>query len=207
MLKITVVGIGPGGKEYLTPAALEAISEAKFLIGGKRNLQLFDISQKETFIIKNNLQDMLKYIKEKNSAVTVLASGDPGLFGILAYLRRHFSPKQLQVIPGISSVQLACARLALPWHDAVITSTHGRDYSDFIETVKQNDKVVSLTNPRSSPSELAKALLESGIFTRTIYLCQNLTYPDENITKYTLKELVDKKINQNSNCVMVILNE
>lgn len=204
---ITVVGIGPGGKEYLTAVARAAVENAKVLIGGQRNLELFDLSGKETFIIKNNLSEMISYIKGKSISVTVLASGDPGLFGILDYLRRHFSPEQLLVIPGISSVQLACARLALPWHDAVLTSTHGRDYHDFIATVKNNNKVVSLTNPRSSPGELAQVLLKSGITRRIIYLCQNLSYPDESITQYNLKELARLEIKQNSNCVMVILNE
>ena len=207
---ITVVGIGPGGKEYLTFAAMAAIEKAGVLIGGQRNLDLFDYLCKETFVIKNNLQEMLDFIKEKDRydlSVTVLATGDPGLFGILGFLRRHFSPESLLVIPGISSIQLACSRLALTWHDAVLTSTHGRDYRHFIDTVKNNDKVISLTNPRSSPSELARLLIAEGIKKRTVYLCQNLSYPNEIIIKYRLEELAVLEVTQDSNNVMVILND
>ena len=207
---ITVVGIGPGGKEYLTFAAMAAIEKAGVLIGGQRNLELFDNLCKETFVIKNNLQEMLDFIKEKDGcglSVAVLATGDPGLFGILDFLRRYFLPESLLVMPGISSIQMACSRLALTWHDAVLTSTHGRDYQHFINTVKTNDKVISLTNPRSFPSELARLLIAEGIEKRTVYLCQNLSYPDERITKYRLEELAMLEVNQYSNNVMVILNE
>jgi len=207
---ITVVGIGPGGKEYLTFAAMAAIEKASVLIGGQRNLELFNNLCKETFVIKNNLQEMLDFIKEKdrcNLAVTVLATGDPGLFGILDFLRRHFPPESLLVIPGISSIQLACSRLALTWHDAVLTSTHGRDCRHFIDSVKTHNKVISLTNPRSSLSELARLLIAEGVEKRTVYLCQNLSYPDEIIIKYRLEELAVLEVTQYSNNVMVILND
>ncbi|ACV62173.1 precorrin-6y C5,15-methyltransferase (decarboxylating), CbiE subunit [Desulfofarcimen acetoxidans DSM 771] len=207
---LTVVGIGPGGKEYLTFAALAAIEKAEVLIGGQRNLDLFAYLCKETFIIKNNLQDMLDFIKKKddcNFTVTVLASGDPGIFGILNFLRRHFPPESLLVLPGISSIQLACSRLALPWHDAVLTSTHGRDYRHLINTVRTNKKVIALTNPNSSPSDLARLLIAEGIDKRVVYLCRNLSYPDEQISMFSLEELADLEVTQYSNNVMVILDD
>ena len=58
--------------------------------------------------------------------VVVMVSGDPGYYSLLDALRRGFPQEAIQVIPGISSFQLAFARLALPWHEAELLSFHGR---------------------------------------------------------------------------------
>lgn len=210
MAKVAVVGVGPGGKDYLTRAALRAVEEADVLVGGERNLTLFDRRQRETFIIKNNLAEMVYFIKAKKNdqKVAVLASGDPGMFGILTYLRKHFGPEELNVIPGISAMQYACARLAIPWHDAVMVSTHGRDRGTLIEAVRRERKVVALAGPDEPPPELARALVEAGVEGKRIDVCSDLSYPAEEIQSFTLNGLAslmgsrDKK-----NYVMVITDE
>jgi len=210
MAKITVVGVGPGGKEHLTPAAARAVAEAEILVGGERSLELFSGHIGETFAIKNNLPEMIEFIKvrQKGKKIAVIASGDPGMFGILVYLRKHFTPGQLQVIPGISSVQYACARLAIPWHDAVVVSTHGRDRTLLAEAVAGKSKVIVLAGPEEPPPVLAKVLIKAGIENKTVYICSELSYPSEEIKAFTLQELLlweghwDKK-----NYIMVILDE
>nr|MDA8235559.1 precorrin-6y C5,15-methyltransferase (decarboxylating) subunit CbiE [Clostridia bacterium] len=124
---VYVVGIGPGALEYITPAAMEIIREADVLVAGERTLNQFLGLDKLTFPIKNNLAEMIGFIQEHRveKNVAVLASGDPGMFGIINYLRKHFATGDLQVIPGISSMQLACARLGISWHDGLLASTHG----------------------------------------------------------------------------------
>jgi cobalt-precorrin-7 (C5)-methyltransferase len=210
MAKIAVVGVGPGGKEHLTPAAARAVAEADVLVGGERSLALFRGHPGELFTIKNNLPEMIEFIKvrQEEKKIAVIASGDPGMFGILQYLRKHFTPGQLQVIPGISSVQYACARLAVPWQDAVVVSTHGRDRTLLAEAVAGKGKVIVLAGPEEPPPVLAKVLVKAGIEDKTVYVCSELSYPAEEIKAFTLHELAlwegqwDKK-----NYIMVILNE
>jgi len=203
---VYVIGIGPGSAEYIPPAAMDAIAEAEVLVAGERTLDAYSHLGKDTLSIKNNLSEVAEFIKKEREdrKIAVLASGDPGLFGILRFLRRHFTPEELCVIPGISAAQLACARLALPWDDAVVLSVHGREPERAVAAVKANKKVVLLTDPRQEPGELARQLKAAGVDKR-IYLCENLSYPDEKITELTLEEL--GRVPGFKNNVMVMTDE
>ena len=57
-------------------------------------------------------------------------SGDPGYYSLLDALKRDFPSGLIEVIPGLSAMQLAFARLALPWHEASLLSFHGRRPDD-----------------------------------------------------------------------------
>jgi len=202
---IRVIGIGPGNPDYITPVALELISGADILIGGERVLRDFAGLAKETFVIRNNLSQMAEFIKEKrpDSEIAVLASGDPAFFGILEYLRKSFGAPELMVIPGISSVQLACARLAISWHDAAFYSIHGRSMEGLTDLVRNHTKVIVLTDPGNTPAKIARSLIEAGIRDRKIYVCENLSYEDEKIGEFDI-DSVPEVVGTNG-CVVVIL--
>ena len=204
---INIVGIGPGTKEYLTPVALKAINNADILVGGQRNLDIFTELNKEKFVLGNNLIDMVEFIKAKRGLqkIAVLASGDPGLFGIISFITKNFDPDEINVIPGISSVQLAFARLRLPWQDAVILSTHGREMDKVIELIANLPKVAVLTDAQGSPSAIARRLTERGITNKKVWVCSNLAYPDEQIIEIALPELA--KDVEFSNCLMILMEE
>ena len=132
MNKIIVAGIGPGDKSYITSAALEKIQAAKFLLGGRRAISDFASDTQETFAITADLDGALNFIREKIliAEVVVMVSGDPGYYSMLDLLRKNFPPSQIEVIPSISAMQLAFAKLSLPWHDAELLSFHGRRPTD-----------------------------------------------------------------------------
>jgi precorrin-6Y C5,15-methyltransferase (decarboxylating) len=90
--------------------------------------------------------------------VVVLASGDPGFFGIVRALAERFGPERLRVDPGVSSVATAFARLGLPWDDAVVVSAHGRDVRTAVNVCRSHPKVAVLTGPGAGPAELGAAL-------------------------------------------------
>ena len=125
---IFVVGIGPGHPDYVLPAVRKRIEQAEVLVGGRRALTDFAGPQQQTMVIAGDIASVLDYIRQsvRDKDVVVMVSGDPGYYSLLDALRRAFPVEQLQVIPGISSVQFAFARLALPWHDARLLSMHGR---------------------------------------------------------------------------------
>lgn len=208
MPRIKVIGVGPGAPEYLTPAAKSALAAANIVVGGKRHLDCLARTDQKTFVIKNNLTAAVEFIRlHRQHGVAVLASGDPGLYGILGYLRRYFPPEEFEVIPGISSVQLAFARLAMPWHDAIVLSAHGRDMASLVNTILSHAKVALLTGPGNPPDGIARQLLEGGMKNRKIYCCCHLGYPEEEILVDTPDNLADRDFSGTSNCVMVILDE
>ena len=85
MNKINVVGIGPGNPSYISPAALDVLRMSEIIIGGERNLSSIDVTDKDTVIIKDNLKDIIEYIKKHavEKKISFVASGDPGFYGIL----------------------------------------------------------------------------------------------------------------------------
>jgi len=204
---IRVIGIGPGNPEYITPAALKLIDGADILIGGERILACFKDSGKQFYIIRNNLSEMADFIKKhrSDSVIAVLASGDPAFYGILEHLKRHFAEEELDVIPGISSVQLACARLCLSWHDAVFYSVHGRTMEGLIEMVRTRRKVVVLTDPGKTPAVIARELIGAGLDDRKLWVCENLSYEDERVAEYRLNNVPGEA--GLSGCVVVITDE
>ena len=126
--KIIVAGIGPGAKEYVVPKALAAIEQAKVLVGGSRALNDFARAGQKTLAIKADISAVMDFIRAelKQNDVVVMVSGDPGYYSLLSSLRRNFPAEKIEVIPGLSSMQVAFAKIALPWQEASLLSFHGR---------------------------------------------------------------------------------
>jgi precorrin-6Y C5,15-methyltransferase (decarboxylating) len=108
----------------------------------------------------------------------VLASGDPGFFGIVRALRaRGIRPV---VLPAVSSVALAFARLGLDWDDALVLSAHGRDPGPVTAAALAHPKAAILTTPGEPAAELAAALLAGG---RRVYAAERLGTADERVAE------------------------
>ncbi|WP_145591396.1 cobalt-precorrin-7 (C(5))-methyltransferase [Yersinia rochesterensis] len=198
---ITVVGIGPGNTDYLTPTAQRAIEHAEVLVGGKRHLATFSCGIKESRLLDADLLGLLEWLdNNKNRAIVVLASGDPLLYGIGKLLAVNFSAEELHIVPGISAIQYLCAKVALDMNDLFLTSSHGRE-PDF-DWIFQHDKVAMVTDNIIGPRAIADALQQRGL-ARTLIIGENLSQPDERIHRLPV-ECVAASYNMN---VVVILNE
>lgn len=110
----------------------------------------------------------------------MLASGDPGFFGVLAAVRRELPRVRPLVVPGISSAQIAMARLGASWEDVAFSSAHGRDPEAALAACERSERTVVLADRDASPQALAAALATRGEFRITV--CERLGYPDERIT-------------------------
>lgn len=189
---ITVAGIGPGSLDYLLPAAHKAIDQATVLIGSRRALINLVREGQQQIVVDGNIAAVLDTIAEVPAyeKVVVLVSGDPGFYSLLAALKERFGSGRLKVIPGISSVQLAFARIGELWHDAVLTSMHGRYAEDSQLAYRQGKKLGLLTDGKHSPSYIACILLERDWPPDTpVWLCENLSYENENILETNLAEV------------------
>ncbi|MET7379726.1 precorrin-6y C5,15-methyltransferase (decarboxylating) subunit CbiE [Streptomyces sp. NPDC005526] len=153
---ITVVGAGTGA---LPDGG--ALAGAELVVGGRRHLDAVPLPQAAERIVLGPLAPALDTIGEyvaKDRPVVVLASGDPGFFGIVRALAERFGAGRLDVRPGVSSVATAFARLGLPWDDAVVVSAHGRDLRTAVNACRAHPKVAVLTGPGAGPAELGAAL-------------------------------------------------
>lgn len=203
--KIIVVGIGPGSPDYLPPVAKRTIDSAKVVVGSRRALAAFAPPMARTWIIDKDVEGTIAYIRTEldRCDVVVMVSGDPGFYSLLAVLRQVFGAERLTVIPGISSVQLAFAKIADIWQDAILTSLHGRQAPAETLRYTPGKKLGILTDAEHSPAYIASLLTDLGWpATATVHLCANLSYEDEKIVRLSLAEA--KLITGFTHCVMVV---
>ncbi|WP_037889962.1 precorrin-6y C5,15-methyltransferase (decarboxylating) subunit CbiE, partial [Streptomyces viridochromogenes] len=157
---ITVVGTGTGA-----PPPEDVLADAELVVGGRRHLAAVRLPDGVERVVLGALAPALDTIEEyvaEDRPVLVLASGDPGFFGIVRALAERFGPERLEVRPGVSSVATAFARLGLTWDDAVVVSAHGREPRAAVNVCRAHPKVAVLTGPGAGPAELGAALRDSG---------------------------------------------
>ena len=186
MEKIKVAGLGPGNPDYILPAAGKAIAGSEIVIGGKRNIESIEklTAGKEIKYIDSRLGELAEYIKQnRGKKITVIVSGDPGFYSMLNYLENTFGREELEVIPGISSVQYMFARLGMHWYDAFVSSLHGKEF-DFAEKMNDYNKMGLLTDNKFTPQKIAEELFSKGQNDVKIFVGENLSYENEKIWEF-----------------------
>lgn len=201
MGKIFVIGVGPGPEELLTPAAVKAIEESEVLVGGKEVLKKFNREKKA---VGSDLDEVMDYIRENRSKrIGVLTSGDPGFYSLLGRILKEFPREDVEIIPGISSLQLCFARIKETMNDATLVSLHGRGL-DELSTVMGSKKLVVLTDSKAPANAVAGYLLKFGAGNRPAFVGENLGRERERITEGSLEDIAKGKFS--GNAVMVVVN-
>ncbi|MDR4507585.1 MAG: precorrin-6y C5,15-methyltransferase (decarboxylating) subunit CbiE [Candidatus Brocadiaceae bacterium] len=206
--KVIIVGCGPGIKGYISPKALYNIKKADILVGSLRLLKLFPGINVQKIVLEKNYRQLVDMIARRYTTkqVVVLVSGDPCFFSYTKMIVKKLGPKSCTIIPGVSSIQLAFASIGECWEDACFISLHGRktEYGQLIKKVREYSKVGILTDRINSPSAIARQLLEAGIQKRKMFVCENLSLPEENVREFDLSSAL--KTNTNGSTVIIIVN-
>ncbi|MDY6910796.1 MAG: precorrin-6y C5,15-methyltransferase (decarboxylating) subunit CbiE [Chloroflexota bacterium] len=189
--KVYIVGIGAGGATSLSPDVIGIVEAAEILMGGQRLLDMFPRTLSEKVVIKSNLSEAVEIIKSDvgHKQIVVLASGDPNFFGIARRLIRDLGKDIFKIIPNVSSMQLAFARIKESWDDAAFVSVHARPIEAIIDTVRANRKIGVFTDSEHTPSAIAKVLTEHGIDGYRAYVCENLGQESETMVVSDLLSL------------------
>ena len=124
-LRVTVVGVGADGWDGLTPAARAIIRSAEVVLGGPRQLSLLPVADGQVrqpwpSPLSGALHDLLTQFAGRQ--VVALASGDPMLSGIGTTLVDILGADRVAVIPHLSSVTLARARLGWSAESTAVVS-------------------------------------------------------------------------------------
>ena len=193
--RVHVIGVAPGGASSLSPEARRLVKRAEIVFGGRRLLDMFPWLTGEKIAIRNNLAEVTDLIKRNlgHKRMVVLASGDPGFYGIASYLTGKLGKDIVDIIPNVSAMQLAFARIKESWENAVLASVHSRPIEDIVETVRSNDKIGIFTDDEHTPAAIAKVLLEHGVDGYRAYVCQNLGSKDEKVIETDLPGLCQTK--------------
>lgn len=208
--KIYIIGIGPGSSEYLTKKAVDTVKTSDYTVGSTRAIDLFDdVNNKIAFNVKDLLDKLEKGVDLaiEGNTVSILSTGDPGFSGVLNTVLRianekNFPEEKIEVIPGISSLQLAAARNHIQWDNANVMTFHGRENIEDILKVINNGKT-TIALPSKKVKDMAQFLLDNGVDEhREVVVCERLSYDDEKIVRSTLKDIANSEFTYM--CIMVI---
>jgi len=185
MSHVTVIGCD--GRPF-GPGAAAALAAAELVIGAPRHLDAAPVPDGAERIELKHLDEALDTLSRHEGRTALLASGDPGFFGIVRALRaRGITP---HVIPAVSSVALAFAKIGLDWDDALVLSAHGRDPRPALAAALAHPKAAILTAPGTA-RDLAAALRAAG---KTVYAAERLGTQEERVTEAPGPDLADPNI-------------
>jgi precorrin-6Y C5,15-methyltransferase (decarboxylating) len=204
--KLYVAGVGPGAAEFILPAVKRLVESSDAIIGGKRIVELFDLTGKEVLTIGSSIDEICSYIRENidKKSIVVLASGDTGIFSITGSLVKKLKGVEMEVLPGISSLQYICSRLKTSWDDMHIISLHGKVLPDFAAQVRRNARTAVFTGGGIKAQDACRILLDEGLSRLTVSVGENLSYENERIVTGGLDEIADMEFENLS--VMIIHN-
>ncbi|MBQ0993956.1 precorrin-6y C5,15-methyltransferase (decarboxylating) subunit CbiE [Micromonospora sp. H61] len=179
---VTVVGLDAAGAPP-HPALAPVLATAALVVGAARHLAVVPVPAGADSITLGPLAPALRRLAEAVAAgmpAVVLASGDPGLFGIVRRLRTAGLP--LRVVPAVSSVAAAFARVGLPWDGAAVVTAHGRDPRAAVNACRALPLVAVLTAPGAGAAELGAGLIG---WSRRLLVAEHLGTAAERIRAVT----------------------
>lgn len=184
MSRISVIGMDGSP---LSAETEELLRRAEVVAGGRRHLEAAGIEPERSVALEGDLTTAMSRLSETAEAA-VIASGDPGYFGIVRALAERFGSENLSVTPALSSVALAFARAGLTWDDAVTVSAHSREPRRAVNVCRAYPKVAVLTSPEFGPAQLARELRGEG-WERTLIVAERLGEPEERVFRVSVEEV------------------
>jgi precorrin-6B C5,15-methyltransferase / cobalt-precorrin-6B C5,C15-methyltransferase len=170
-MSVTVVGLDGVA---LPPGAAQALAGAQVVVGAPHQLAAVPVPAGAAVLGPAELDEL-----PANSSTVVLASGDPGFFGIVRSLRkRGLRP---EVLPARSSVARAFALLGRSWDDVAVVSAHGRSLRCALNICRAHPAVAVLTAPGAGASEIVAGL---GGWHRSVLVAEDLGGPDERVRRF-----------------------
>lgn len=201
---VILVGVGPGDPEYVTARVAKEIADADVVAGFATVLAVVEplITDQKLVLTYRNQEELLAELALMHKAgkrCVVCCYGDLNFSAqeLIARVERHCG--KAERIPGISSVQIACARAALAMEETFFFTLHARDgiqaAQDEIVTAAAAGKrnLIILPLPWSfMPPQIATMLLQGDIAgDRPIIVYQKLTLPGESETRTTIQQLAE----------------
>lgn len=187
-MKITLVGTGCGTEATLTGEGRTALQKADVILGAARVLEglpSFCLQKKETAAAKPaQIGPLLeKYRSDENIAnVAIALSGDSGFYSGARFLKKkiaeQFKEAEIEILPGISSVQMLAAKIGVPWQDWNLVSAHGADCDPVYEVMKGRPTFF-LTGGKFTVDVICRELAEAGLRDLRVTVGENLSYVNE----------------------------
>ena len=214
MSRLTIIGIGPGSAEYFMPAARNRMRGAHTVIAARRILPMLRevCGAVETeFLPMGKIKDTLEMIDgllREEKEVALIVSGDPLMYSLYkTILNQEISADwEMEVIPGIGSMQMLGAAFGETMEDARLVSVHGRSRTpgSVALCVTENPKVFFLCSKEQGPAWLSQIMLDYHLDDVEVFAGANLSYEDQILESGSPAEMAKKEFP--SLCVAMIKN-
>jgi precorrin-6B C5,15-methyltransferase / cobalt-precorrin-6B C5,C15-methyltransferase len=189
--KTYILGIGSDGLSGLTARAREILTSADLILGSEHALDLVPEVRAERFRVGADLQETIRILEGNlgRKRMVVVASGDPLFYGVARYLCDRLGKDHFEVLPHVSSMQLAFARIKESWEEAYLTNLAMHPLETVLDRIRVAETVGLFTSEEEDPPTIARALLARGLDYFRAYVCENLGGPDERVTQGELAEI------------------
>jgi precorrin-6Y C5,15-methyltransferase (decarboxylating) len=184
---IVVVGIGADGMAGISERSRSELRTATVIYGSKRQLDLLDqtVAAPRREWPSPMLPALRELLDDHTGDIHVVASGDPLLHGIGGTLIRLYGPERVTVLPHVSSVTLACARMGWNVHDTeVISLVTAPPHT----AVRHGGQVIVLSTDQTTPQALAALLNAHGRGDSEFSVLEHLGGPQERRRDGTARE-------------------
>lgn len=181
--RVHIIGIGDDGREGLTVAAREILDQAEHVLAAPALLDRLQLGARGVSI-GGNLEQLVEQLRGFAGHRTVLlSSGDPLFYGVARFLCDRLGKDYFEVVPHVSSMQLAFARVKESWDDAYLANLATQPLDRVLEKIRLAEKIGLFTTDEVGPPRIAAELVARQVDYFTIYVCENLGSPDERVTQ------------------------
>src|SRR5437867_3766386 len=189
--RIYIVGVGSDGLAGLTAGARDIVSKGELLFGSEQTLALLPDVTAERVRIGPDLQEVVRTLEANlgRKRMVVVAGGDPLFYGVARYLCDRLGKDRFEVLPHVSSMQLAFARIKESWEEAYLTNLATHPLENVLDRVRTAETVGLFPSEHEGPPAVARQLLARGIDYFRAYVCENLGGPDERVTQGELADI------------------
>lgn len=182
-----LIGAGMGTEAMLTAQARIAIEQVDTVLGTARLAEGLKTIRADIEVLP--FSKLAERAIQSSGTTAILLSGDTGFFSaaksLYTTLCQHGT---VTVLPGMSSLQVFCAKLGTSYDDAVLMSVHGRQ-ANVVAAVSYHSKVFALTGGNCKANTLCAQLTDAGLGHLTVCIGENLGAACERIEKGTAQQL------------------
>jgi cobalt-precorrin-7 (C5)-methyltransferase len=197
-----IIGVGPGASDLLSDRARDRIARSRVILGWDLDLLPAQhlLAGKEVHLQDvRNYQQLAKEVADNfrhtDAAVAILRIGDPCISSGLKGLLELFAGYEIEIVPGISSVQMAASLARIKIDEAVVVTFHEsgdiNERKRFMhDALSRGRHLLMLSGEELRPDAAARYLVERGIDEcLQVLVCEKLTLPDQSVVWTTLGSL------------------
>ncbi|HZU36395.1 MAG TPA: precorrin-6y C5,15-methyltransferase (decarboxylating) subunit CbiE [Gemmataceae bacterium] len=191
--KVYIIGVGNDGLGGLTGRARDILQSADLVLGSDHALNRVAELPGEKYRLGPDVQEMVRVVETNfdRKRLAIVAGGDPLFYGVARYLCDRLGKDRFEVLPHVSSMQLAFARIKESWEEAFLTNLANHPLETVLDRIRVADTVGLFTTAEEDPPTVARELLARGLDYFRAYVCENLGGPDERVTQGELSEIRD----------------